>query len=404
MTKNKPNKYTSIDFEAIYASADCHTVAAKYLTESSKKGRYDCPKCQKQDAISTTSKVWTCWKSGCHEESGRDAVGLVAVATGASRLESAKLLAADLGIGPVVMGTPTRARLNHRHAPPDRAEQQPQPWENVVWTNSLMHAVEVAHERLMDRADDLACRAWDYLTIDRRLNPETIERHKLGLNLEWIEAEGILPGKTCYLPPGIVIPWLAGPGGIAGANIRQFHKPLKDKYIMATGSRRRWSYPGIAGAWLDWTGPVVIVEGEFDALIGNQELNGLLPVLTAGGAQSPPWESADSPWLGKCSRLLICTDADDAGQKCWNQWENFSPRTRRVNPPTGKDLTASVQSGVDLVEWVKQVCTDHGIDLHALPGLLWEQPLGTIRGRQLEPGPGSVDPYDAEERAAIETI
>lgn len=34
----------------------------------------------------------------------------------------------------------------------------------------------------------------------------------------------------------------------------------------------------------------------------------------------------------------------------------------------------------------------------------WEMPLGTIRGFMEEPGPKFVDPYDAEERKAIEEL
>lgn len=37
-------------------------------------------------------------------------------------------------------------------------------------------------------------------------------------------------------------------------------------------------------------------------------------------------------------------------------------------------------------------------------GLVWEQPLGTVRGQLDEPGPRFVDPYQAEERDAIEWV
>ncbi len=33
---------------------------------------------------------------------------------------------------------------------------------------------------------------------------------------------------------------------------------------------------------------------------------------------------------------------------------------------------------------------------------MWEQPLGVIAGIMEEPGEGFVDPYEAEERAAIQ--
>jgi hypothetical protein len=36
--------------------------------------------------------------------------------------------------------------------------------------------------------------------------------------------------------------------------------------------------------------------------------------------------------------------------------------------------------------------------------LTWELPLGTIRGHLDEPGPRFVDPYQAEERKAIQEV
>lgn len=390
--------FNSIDFDSLYTAADCHSVAEKFLEEFS-RNRFDCPRCQKSDSITVTEKTWSCWKSGCHDAgTGRDAVGLVAIATGLDRVEAAKLLASELGIGPIVTtDTPSRA-----YRPPLMRPELPQPWSMDSWAAGMVQAITEAHRRLISRSDDTSRRAWDYLTNERRLKPETIERHRLGLNLEWLESSDMLPGRKWTIPPGIVIPWLAGPLGVAGANVRQFHVQLKDKYIMATGSRRRWSYPGISGPWLNWSGPVLIVEGEFDAMIGNQELNDLIPVITAGGAQSPPSESADSLWLGRCSRLLVCTDSDDAGHECWSRWKDFSPRTRRVMPPIGKDLTESVQAGADLAVWLRSICEDHGVNLLDLPGKVWEMPLGTLRGRLFEPESGFVDSYDAEERAGIE--
>ena len=36
------------------------------------------------------------------------------------------------------------------------------------------------------------------------------------------------------------------------------------------------------------------------------------------------------------------------------------------------------------------------------PDLIWEQPLGVVRGLLSEPAPSFVDPYTAEEREAIQ--
>ena len=41
---------------------------------------------------------------------------------------------------------------------------------------------------------------------------------------------------------------------------------------------------------------------------------------------------------------------------------------------------------------------------NTLKKLTWELPLGTIRGQLEEPGPRFIDPYDKEEREAIQSL
>jgi hypothetical protein len=69
-----------------------------------------------------------------------------------------------------------------------------------------------------------------------------------------------------------------------------------------------------------------------------------------------------------------------------------------LTPPGGKDLTEAVQAGADLIAWIQAAGE---VDFRAWPGLVWEKPLGTIRGRLLEPPPGTVDEYALDERTAI---
>jgi ribosomal protein L37AE/L43A len=394
MQKFRRKQPPNIDFDAIHAAADVRTVAETYLEPSREKGRFVCPSCGKGN-VTARPKVWGCWSCSAHDAEGigRDAIGLVALAAGIGRIEAAKRLAGDLGIGPMVAtaapGRPGQRRVVELKPP------EPEPHESPSWREWLAGQVERSHERLMDRADDTSRRAWDYLTSERRLTPETIEAARLGVNLAWCESLDAIPRRKdpCYLPPGIVIPW-TGPQGIAGANVRQFHVELRDKYIMATGSRRRWLYPALPSCWDEWTGPVVVVEGEFDALLANQELGGLLPVVTAGGASCRPTELHEPHKLTRFARLLIAADDDDAGHQCRDAWLDFSRRAVPVDLPGGKDLSEAHAAGADLRSWIFEVCRCLEIDLRTLPGLVWEKPPGTIRGRLLD------DPRDAAESEA----
>lgn len=394
-----------VDFDAIYATADVRTVAETYLEPARQKGRFICPSCGKSN-VTTKPKIWGCWSCSAHaaEGIGQDAIGLVALATGTSRIEAAKRLAGELGIGPMATTGSPGSLTPHRTIEPK--PPKPEPPELESWERSLTEVWSDAHGRLMDRSDDTSRRAWDYLTGERGLLPKSIETARLGINLRWRQFHETLPGEKnpCYLPPGITIPWV-NTLGTAGANVRQFHEPLEDKYLMAKGSRRWWLYPWLGSCWDDWTGPVVIVEGEFDALLANQELMGLLPVFTAGGASCRPELLKEPHKLARFSRLLLATDDDEAGRECRAAWQAFSPRRAvPVELPGGKDLSAAHAAGRDLRQWLLDICQSLKIDLRALPGLVCEEPLGTICGR-LQANPQDIADSEAEfvaERAAIE--
>jgi len=405
MPKFRRKPQPKIDFEGIYAAADCRTVAGAYLEKSEgRAGRFVCPSCGKS-SLTCVQKVWSCWSCSAHaaEGNGRDAIGLVALATGESRAKAAKRLAADLGIGPTVATAGTV--LAGQRPAVEPKPTGPEPPELGSWQKGLAKALRESHARLMDRSCDTSRRAWDYLTGERGLILDTIEAGQLGVNLRWLEFHEPLPnrdGKPCSLPPGITMPWISSLGGLVGANVRQFHEPLRDKYLMAKGSRRWWLYPGLIG-WDDWPGPVIIVEGEFDALLANQELSGLLPVFTAGGASCRPDLLREPHKLTRFSRLLIATDNDAAGHKCRDAWLDFSRRAVPVDLPGGKDLSEAHAAGADLRSWLFEVCRGMKIDLHALPGLVWEKPLGTIRGRLLD-DPRHAAEHEAEAAAEREAI
>ena len=48
--------------------------------------------------------------------------------------------------------------------------------------------------------------------------------------------------------------------------------------------------------------------------------------------------------------------------------------------------------------------TQHESIQFVLNKLTWELPLGTVRGQLDEPGPRFVDPYEKEEREAIQAL
>ena len=90
-------------------------------------------------------------------------------------------------------------------------------------------------------------------------------------------------GDRCYQARGVVIPWFDG-DRLALVKIRQ-PEGIKPKYIEAYRDRPR-IFPD--PAVIEPGRPLVIVEGEFDALLLGQELRDLAAVVTLGSASSRP--------------------------------------------------------------------------------------------------------------------
>src|SRR5262249_14817861 len=98
--------------------------------------------------------------------------------------------------------------------------------------------------------------------------------------------------------------------------------------------------------------PVVIVEGEFDALLLGQAINDSAPVVTLGSAGTKPTSRVMNAMLG-ASPWIVAGDSDAAGEKAADDWLTRSDRCVRVAPPDGmgKDWTEAYQNGLDLWDW-----------------------------------------------------
>jgi hypothetical protein len=229
-----------------------------------------------------------------------------------------------------------------------------------------------------------------------------------------------LPGR----PKGIAIPWFAAGERLALVKLRQ-PEGARPKYREVFRDRPT-IYPG--PRVIQPGRPLVIVEGELDALLLGQELADLdVSVVTLGSASARPVPSilrvmlTAAPWF-------VATDNDEAGNKAAGEWPTA---VKRVRPPGAfKDWTEAAQGGAD---WGWTIPT-HGINLRrwwteilagnlSPPLYTWEE-LSTWRWGfavgDLTPGtvndqpdhnrmvealsdPGRLDDtYATEERAAIQ--
>jgi hypothetical protein len=145
----------------------------------------------------------------------------------------------------------------------------------------------------------------------------------------------------------VVIPWFDGQGEDDRLCLLKIRQPVgrTPKYVEVFRDRPAL-FPGLSVIQPGW--PLVIVEGEFDALLLGQELADLpAAVATFGSASSsgrPAPEVVDrlltaAPWF-------LAADADSSGDRACDDWYR---RARRVLPPAPfKDWTEAFQGGVDL--------------------------------------------------------
>ena len=275
-------------------------------------------------------------------------------------------------------GTPapsgkTRPRPRPAPRPEAKPEAAPPRPEGMTPEAALALVTEAAARLWSPEGSE----ALAYLTGPVRcLTPETIRAARLGVVIESLD----LPGR----PRGIVVPWWVGSAPTL-VKVRQ-PEGRKPKYHEAFRDRDRHAgiHPGPEA--IRPGRPLVIVEGEFDALCLGQELGELAAVVTLGSASGRPTPAilgrmlAAWPWF-------IATDRDDAGDKSAAGWP--AP-ARRVRPPDPyKDWTVAKADGVDLRRWWGDILAG----TLRPPRFTWDDLAGWRWGpAEGDPSPGKIVP------------
>ena len=106
--------------------------------------------------------------------------------------------------------------------------------------------------------------------------------------------------------------------------------------------------------------PLLLCEGELDALLAIQELSDLVDVATLGGAGRRclgHWLL----WLLPYRRILAAYDADGAGRQGAAYLESLSGRVQGIRVPHGRDLSGFHAEGGDLRTWLGSHLASLGI-------------------------------------------
>lgn len=398
------NVQRSVDWKDVRDRIDLAAVATRFLGPApgrhGDRGRrlwWRCPFHQDRNpsfCVEPGKPWWRCY--GCGEHG--DAVTLVMRLDGKTYPEAV----ASLTDGLAPSG-------KTRHRPESKLSSH-----SVLSSEAATTLVAVAEARLWTTGG-LVGRS--YLTGPRRcLTPETARAARLG----WANHSDKIPWK----PLGIVIPWFNA-GRLVRVKVRvhdvwllrlpmekrppKYIEVFRDPALVALYPGPEVIRPGL---------PLVVTEGEFDALLLGQELSGLAAVVTLGSASARPDHHTLRSML-PASPWYVATDNDPAGDKAAADWP--AP-TRRVRPPSPfKDWTEARQGGVDLRRFWQDILTGNDRphlftweDLYCLrwgpavddptPGIIIDRP---DRGRMTKAlnasaeEPGERDAIQAEAREAL---
>ncbi len=213
------------------------------------------------------------------------------------------------------------------------------------WQRAAREVVQIAVETLRGKHGK---RAWDYMVNQRGLVEDSIARAGLGYipggYNEWKTINGL------RVPCGITIPWFAD-NAIWGVKVRRAAGEQRYHQI-AGGNIKGCLYladnlePGM---------PILLTEGEFDALIALQVGKGLVCPAAIGSSAN---KSIHPRWFRKfisAPRILARMDGDGAGERAAAALEGLSGAVKRVQVTVGKDVNDFylAEGHAAVLTWIK---------------------------------------------------
>jgi DNA primase len=201
--------------------------------------------------------------------------------------------------------------------------------------------------------DEQGKRALHYLKEQRGLTETTILEARLGYIPGHYQAWQMIQGLT--VPCGITIPWYADQI-LWGIKVRR-----------ATGQQRYQQVTGgnIKGCLyladtIKHGLPLMITEGEFDALIVKQIAKEIMSAASIGSAANKRVNPRWFPKLISAPSILLRMDEDNAGQGAVEQIRNLSRAVTCIQVPYGKDVNDFYRlSGREIIRnWISELIED----------------------------------------------
>lgn len=215
----------------------------------------------------------------------------------------------------------------------------------------LSAAANYYHECLADHED-----AYDYLTEERGLTLETIQKHKIGwangsLHMHLKEkgfpvTDSIETGLVKKNGHDFFLDRITIPYQILGDVVGIRGKQIGGKYFSVAGDKNRVF--NVDSAWD--ANNVILTEGEFDAMVVEQ-----LGYKACGIPGANQWQEGWKTYFDKCHKIYIVFDNDTAGNTGAEKVaKSIGAKSRIVHMPevTGDELAADPKAKNDPTEWI----------------------------------------------------
>lgn len=408
----------SIDFQAVAGLADLQSLIEADLGPPGRGRKWAC--CFHDDhnpslGITPDGKRFRCWSARCGATG--TALDWLMRRDGLSLVEAARAIDPSL----LPAGEPRPARRS-RPARPLKVDPRPAPKlapTDRAWQAATADLIAEGIETLWSPAGRQA-RAW---LKARGLSDATVRRFSLGFSPGWRQSaplDALNQGRGAgpepiKVAPGILLPWAAptiedaDTGGWSGCNVRRLAAdpfeslpPSIGKCQAFAGSEPGHGYPDPEFLPSQLGPPLLITEGEWDALLAWQIVGDVANVATPGSASNVSrLKPSFREILASHNLWLIATDHDAAGDRAAQAFMELAPRKcRRLRLPKAGDIGEFIQRGGDLRAW-----------LHREMGRLGVERIGFVEGRKtsVEWAPVAkslstsrlADPDDLAERGEI---
>ena len=236
---------------------------------------------------------------------------------------------------------------SHQEGQPETPSLSPDGSPSSTWQKAARQFCALAQVALWTPFDRTAL---DYLR-ERGLRDETIRQARLGYwpretyhpPQSWGFAQ---TEKHVWEPAGVIIPWSSNQT-YWRVRIRSFTTGTTYRYVQIRGSQNTL----YRADTIRTNTPVVMVEGEFDALTLAQEVGSRIAVVATGSTEGAR-SMTSLAQVATASRVLLAFDADAGGDRAAHWWLARLDNAQRWRP-FWSDPNALLQAGANLCQWVE---------------------------------------------------